>query len=123
MLKSNDIIAEVERKVAYFPNEKIRRLSNEIIYFYHKYGTINIADFITYISFNAELFDLVKTILKLNLKSDYTKEEIADYIKVINNYNRTSKINNLMSKLKEEIDPIKQSKILKEIMEIRGVKS
>jgi DNA primase len=123
MLRNSDIITTVSEKVAYFPDEKIRMLSNEIIYYYHKYGTINIADFITYISLNNDLFEVVKEIINMNLKSDYTKEEIEDYIKVVNNYTKEFKINDLKIKLKQEIDPIKQAKILKEIMRIRGVKS
>jgi DNA primase len=122
MLKNSDIITKVEEKVAYFPDEKVRMLSNEIIYYYHKYGTITIADFITYISLNNDLFELVKDIIHMNLKSDYTDEEINDYIKVVNNYNKEAKINKLKIKLKQEVDPIKQAEILKEIMKIRGVR-
>ncbi len=122
MLKNSDIIAHVEKKVSYFPTEELRMLSNEIIYYYHKYGTLEIADFITYISLHNNLFELVKEILNMNLKDKYTIEEINDYIKVINSYNKDNQINKLNIKLKEETDPLKQAKILKEIMELRGVK-
>lgn len=34
----------VENRVGYFPDKNIRELSNEIIYYFHKYGIINVAD-------------------------------------------------------------------------------
>jgi len=69
------------------------------------------------------LFELVKNILNMNLKDNYTEEEIKDYIKVVNSYSKDNQINKLKLKLKEETDPLKQAKILKEIMELRGEKS
>ena len=122
MLKNSDIIAYVEKRLAYIPNEKIRMLYNEIIYYYHKYGTLEIADFISYVSVNSDLIDVVKNILLLGIKQEYSKEEIDDYIKVINGYNKEEKIGKLKLALKQEVDPIKQATILKEIMEIRGVR-
>lgn len=122
MLKNSDIIAYIEGKLAYIPDDKMRMLYNEIIYYYHKYGTLEIADFITYISLNNDLIEIVKKILLLDIKQGYSKEEIDDYIKVVNGYNKEAKIDRLKLELKQEIDPIKQATILKEIMEIRGVR-
>ena len=78
MFKDNMVINMVENKVGYFPTKNIRELSNEIIYYFHKYGIINVADFISYIS---------------------DKEEILKTLK----------------------DPLKQAKIIEEIMKLRGV--
>lgn len=120
MLKNDDVINMVENKVGYFPNKNIRELSNEIIYYFNKYGIINVADFISYIYEREEVLKTLKEIIALNLKEDFKKEEIEDYIFVVNDYHREEKINNLKMKLKEEKDPLKQAEISKEIMEIRG---
>ena len=58
--------------------------------------------------------------IELNNK-DYINE-IEDYIYVIKDYLRNIKIKELENNLKQEVDPIKQSQILSEIMRIRGVK-
>ena len=97
-------------------------LSNEIIYYFHKYGIINVADFISYISFNEELLSTLKEILAMDIKEDFLIEEINDYISVINEYHKKVKIDSLNKKLKEEKDPLKQADISLEIMKIRGVK-
>ena len=122
MLKDAKVINLVEHKISYFPTDKIRFLSNEIISFYHKYGTFDLADFISFINNKKELFDIFKEITNMNLKSDYTKEEIEDYIYVISNYPKEVRIKELEENMKKETDPFKQVEILNKIMELKGVK-
>lgn len=120
MLKDERVINMVEKRVGYFPTKNIRQLSNEIIYYFHKYGIINVADFISYISDREEILGTLKDILAMNIKEDFKIEEIEDYIFVINEYHKEVKINDLNKRLKEEKDPLKQAKISEEIMKIRG---
>ena len=122
MVRDNRIIDLVESEITYFPDETIRMLSNEIIYFYHKYGVFNIADFITYISDKEELVKVFNEVMSMALKEKYFKEEITDYIKLINSYPVNKKTEELNKRLKEEQDPIKQANILMEILTLKGVK-
>lgn len=80
MLKDDRVINMVEKKVGYFPDKNIRELSNEIIYYFHKYGIINVADFISYISSRNEILNTLKEILAMNIKEDFLIDEIEDYI-------------------------------------------
>ena len=121
MLKDDRVINMVENRVGYFPDKNIRELSNEIIYYFHKYGIINVADFISYISDKEEILKTLKDIFALNIKDDFQEKEIEDYIFVVNEYHKEVKINDLNEKLKEEKDPLKQAKIIEEIMKLRGV--
>ena len=122
MLKDDRVINMVEKRIGYFPDKNIRELSNEIIYYFHKYGIINVADFISYISDKEEILKTLKDIFAMNIKDDFQEREIEDYIFVVNEYHKEVKINDLNKKLKEEKDPLKQAKISLEIMKIRGVK-
>lgn len=122
MLKSDDVVKQVENNISYFPTMEIRFLSNEIICFYHKYGKIDVADFISFISSKEELLKVLYEILNMNLKDEYTNLEIEDYIIVIKKYFKKSKISKLEKSLKEENDPLKQAEILSEIMAVKGVK-
>ena len=122
MIRDRQIINLVENKITYFPDESIRILSNEIIYFYHKYGTFNIADFITHISSKDGVVKIFNEIITMDLKEKYSKEEINDYIELINSYPVSKKTDELNRKLKEEQDPIKQANILMEILTLKGVK-
>lgn len=120
MIKDNRVLNMVEKRVGYFPTPSVRQLSNEIIYYYHKYGTIEVADLISYIAEREELLGTLKEILTQKLKEDFQIEEIEDYIFVINEYHKKEKIAKLNKELKEEKDPLKQAKISEEIMKIRG---
>lgn len=123
MLKDEKIISLVEKQISFFPNDTIRMLINEITYYYHKYGILNIADFISYIYSKEESIQkLLNEIITMNKSENYTEEEINDYIKLINSYPVKKKEVDLKSKLKEEKDPIKQAKILSEILSLKGVK-
>ena len=120
MLKDEKVITEVEDNVIFFPDTNVRNLANEIIYFYHKYDTFKIADFISYVSDKEEEINLLNEIINMNINEKYKPEEITDYIKVVNDYPIKRKEKELNDKLKEEKDPIKKAKILSEIMALKG---
>lgn len=122
MLRSADVLTLVEHNISYFPTMEIRYLSNEIIDFYHKYGKIDVADFISFISSREELLKVLYEIINMDMKNEYTNLEIEDYISVIKKYFKKSKISKLEKSLKEETDPLKQAQILSEIMAVKGVK-
>ena len=121
MTVSPEIIDNVTKKVIMIMDDKKRRLFNELIYYYHKYGDIVIADFITYLNTKTDVFDVFEEIFNMNLKKDYTMEEIDDYIKCVNEFYQLDKIDKLKLELNTETDPMEQANILMEIMKIRGV--
>ena len=123
MIKSPDVVLKAEDTVSMILDDKKRRLFNEIIAYYHKYGKLIVADFITYLETETNVADTFQNIFTLNLKSTYTKEEIEDYIKCINYYYKKNIIDKLNEDLKKEPDPMKQASIIAEMMKIRGVKN
>lgn len=122
MLKDNKVISQVEKKVTFFPDANTRSLANEIIYCYHKYGVLKIADFISYIANNEEELKLFNEIINIKTSSEYNPLEIEDYIKVINSFPIKKKINELEEKMKDEKEPLEKAKILNEILSLKGVK-
>lgn len=123
MIVSGQVVNMAENSVSMIIDNKKRRLFNEIIYFYHKYGELIIADFITYLTMKTDVADTFESIISKSLKKEYTIEEIEDYIKCINECYKKSIIDKLKLDLSREPDPMKQANILKEIMKIRGVKT
>ena len=119
MLNKQDIIDMVEDEHLVFPTEALRALESEIVYFYHKYGFINEADFYTYLTPKGELLNLLNEVLEMDLKTVVTKEELFDYFKVIREYNLKRTIANLEEKIKNETDPITQVKYAEEIRKLR----
>jgi len=123
MLASVEVIKEVENKIIYFPDDLIRFLYNEIESFYNKYGIISVSSFISFISNKKDLLNMLNKIISYVDKEEYTKEEISDYINVVNRYLKKEKVSILEKQLRNEIDPIKKAEILNKIMEVKGVKS
>ena len=123
MIESPDVTEYAEKKISMILDDKKRRLFNEIIYYNRHYGQIIPADFITYLTTNTDVSDTFEEIFTLNLKKEYTTEEIDDYIKCINYYYQKNIIDKLKEDLKKETDPMKQAGIISEMMRIRGVKN
>lgn len=80
---------------------------------------------VAYIEKQLKYYDII---LPKKFKYNNTMREIyerdhniEDYIFVVNEYHKEVKINDLNKKLKEEKDPLKQAKIIEEIMKLRGV--
>ena len=121
MTRSGEVVDRAENNVTMILDDKKRMLFNEMIYYYHKYGELIIADFITYLVTSTTVYDTFNDIFNMNLKSNYTMEEIDDYISVVNEYVREDKIKKLEQKLKIETDPMKQASISMEITKLRGV--
>ncbi|MBQ6494652.1 MAG: DNA primase [Bacilli bacterium] len=121
MAVAPSIIDKSEKKVIMILDDKKRRLFNELIYYYHKYNNIIIADFVTYLNTKTDVADTFMEILNLNLKKEYTEEEIEDYIKCINEEYQNKRIEKLNIELSTEKDPMKQAKISMEISKLKGV--
>ena len=80
MLKDEKVINMVESQITFFPDTNLRTLANEMIHYYHLYGILNVADFISYISNNEEISKTFSEIINMRIKEEYIPEEIEDYI-------------------------------------------
>ena len=119
MIKSKEVISIYNKNVCFMPTAKYRYLAQEIGYFYKEYKYFDIADFFSYIADNDEMIQTIGEIQKLNLKEEYTLEEIEDYINVIKEYNINYECRRLMDKMKKETDPIEKAKIAEKIKEMK----
>ena len=118
--KDSKVILQYEAKKIYLPTEKYRFLVRQICAFYQKYGNIDVADFLTFIAEDKEMIKALGEITSRDLKETYTKEEIEDYIRCIDEYNRNLEINNLKQKMKESIDYAEKIELAKKIAFLNG---
>ena len=119
MLNNDWVLSQVERERLIFPNEETRILSSEIIYYYKKYGIINVADFYTYIQDKESILNLLNSILAGNYNEMTTKEELFEYFKVVRDYGINQEIKRLTNLMKKEVDPLEQAKIVEKIRRLR----
>ncbi len=118
MLIDSKYIKIYQNKIGYFEDKIYRNIANEIVYYNEKYGKINIADFISYITSNQELYEVVLEIID-TYEENISLEEFEKYILVINQKMDEIKIKKLKEQIKKEMDVNKQKKLLEEIAEIK----
>jgi len=119
MLNNVDVIKTYQSKVKFLNIEKYRLLAKEINYFYKDNGYISEADIVSLLRNNKELSETLNEIMALPLKEEYSKEEIEDYVLLINE----TKINNQIERCKLEIkrtnDIERRKELLFEITELK----
>lgn len=119
MLNNDWVVSQVEKEKIIFPSEISRVLASEIIYYYKTYGTINVADFYTYVQDKEDILILLNSILADKYSEKTTKEELFLYFQVINDYRRNQEIKRLTTLMKKEVDPLEQAKIVEKIRKLR----
>lgn len=119
MLTNDWVISEVEREKLLISDLDVRILVKEIIYYYKKYGSVTIADFITYLSDKSELLISLNSIISCSYSDQLDKETLYLYFRVIREDSLNRQIKVLEKKLKEELDPKRQAMIGNEIRALR----
>lgn len=119
MLNNDWVITQVEKERLIFPTEVMRTINSEIIYYYKKYGNINVADFYTYVQDKENILMFLNKVLAGNYNETTSKDELFLYFKVIREYSLTQEIKRLTNLMKKEIDPLEQAKIAEKIRKLR----
>ncbi len=119
MLNNDWIITQVERERLIFPLEVMRTTCSEIIYYYKKYGMINVADFYTYVQDKENIINFLNNILASDYLETTDKEELFLYFKVVREYSTKCEIKRLTDLMRKEVDPIEQAKIVEKIRKLR----
>lgn len=119
MLRYDEVIDLYQRKVTYMPTERYRFFAREISCYYKENHTMNLADFISFLAGDDQNLEVLKEINLLNLKEEYTKEEIEDYIHAILEYNIDVEIQRLQTEMKKTDDKMEKAKIGEQIVELK----
>ena len=113
------VIRKFEKENVRLMTQELRYLASEISYYYRKYGTINMADFYTYLTDKEELLVVYNFIISLDYEEEVNVKAIEDYISVIKEYNVRQEIKRLSDLVKKENDPIEKAKIAERIRLLR----
>ncbi len=119
MLFNERAIKLYESKKLFFINSSIRALAGEISYYYHNYGTINIADFYTYLNDKKELLATYNDVINLNLNEEVLDATLNEYVEVISDYNIKEEIRRLEEELRKEPNELEKAKIAERIRKLR----
>lgn len=122
MLDNKEVVKMYEKRITFIPTDKYRKLAREINYFCKQNGHINTADLMTFEKDNLDILNTINEIISLDLKENYSIEEIEDYIKTIKEYNLKNETNRLKDEIRKETDPIKKAEIAQKIIDIKKMK-
>lgn len=107
-----------QKKLGTFDNKTYRNIANEILYYYEKHKTINLADFITYIE-NSELKSNIMDIVNDSALDEINIDYMNEYLNSVEKCMVNNKIKELKEKLKNELDADKKLKIVQKISELK----
>ena len=119
MLTNNDIISTVKNENLLITESVDRMLLQEIIYYYEMYGSISIADFMTYLSDKEELLNRLNEIVSGRYSDNVDSETLNLLFKCIKENGVMKQIKYLEKKMGEELDPVKQAEIGNQIAALR----
>jgi DNA primase len=119
MLRHKEVIRLFDESDVFIPAQEYRYLACEIVSFYNKYQSIDIADFMAYLEDKKELLNTLSKIMFLPLPEDYVREEIDDYIKVLNEYTVDLEIKRLEELMKNTTSVIDKANIVNKIIQLK----
>lgn len=92
MLIAPEVINIYDKKITHIPDDNFRHLGFQISAFYKQNGYIDVSDLITEVNDDDETVKTIGQVVSLNLKDEYTLDEIEDYLNNIKEYNDLKKI-------------------------------
>ena len=113
MLKDEKVIRMYNKKATHIATDRYRHLAFQISFFLKQHGYINVADLLTELRDDKESIDTIGEITNLNLKDNYSIEEIDDYLTNIIEYNDKKASKKYKSDLIQEVDLQKKIELAK----------
>lgn len=117
MMNNPKFIRKYKIELNYFPEEKYKLIANDILAYKEINGEFDIADFMTYIN-DLEYKEDIYRILN-DYQDKILPEEFDNFVAIINNWIRESKIDKLKEQLKNETDVKKQEELNDLIIKIK----
>ena len=120
MFVSKECLEEYDSGKINFLNEDERFLASEISYYRHKYNTVNIADFYTYLNSNEKLRKVLDRVLELDYPDELHEKDLESYIATLKEFQVKEEIKKLKSKLKDEVEVAKQVELMNRIKDLKN---
>ena len=119
MLNNEWVIDEVKKAKLNILDNDYRITVTEIIYYYDTNGSINLADFYTYINDREDTKKVIDEVINNKLPEVIEKEVLYDYFEVIRDYCKKKEIDRLNDLISKEVDPLEQAKLAEKIRILR----
>lgn len=119
MMNDGSYIKSFSKQLGFFDSKLHRGISNIIMYYYEKHKTISLAEFISYISNNNELYDDIMAIINNNADMELNDDFFMENIKAIKKAGIESEIKKIKQEIKTELDINKKVKLATRLAELK----
>ena len=119
MISNGKYIKQFITQLGVFPEKWQRNIVNEIRYFYDKNKTINIADFISYLSDKVEMQKVIMDIVSKYGDLEITDELFSEYIKAERKILINNEIKEIKKNLKNERDINKKIELGEQLTKLK----
>ena len=108
-----------KNRLGYFKEKKERMLASEIVYYNTVHNNINIADFLTYMMPQEELFAFINEIISENNNTIVSLDEFNSCVDVVLKILKKDEIVELKEKIKQELDVNKKLELIAKLTELK----
>ena len=119
MMNDASYIKSFTKQLGYFETKLHRGISNIIMYYYEKHKSISLAEFISYISNNNELYDDIMAIINSSSDMELTDDFFMENIYAVKKAGIEEEIKKIKKELKEELDINKKVKLATRLAELK----
>ena len=119
MMNDGSYIKSFLKQLGYFETKLHRGISNIIIYYFEKHKTISLAEFISYISSNNELYDEIMEIINNNSDMELSDDFFMENVNALKKVSRDEEIKKIKREIKEELDINKKVKLATRLAELK----
>ena len=112
-------ISIYKNRLGYFKEKKERMLASEIVYYNTVHNNINIADFLTFLIPQEELYNYVNEIISENNYTVVSLEEFNSCVDVVLKILKKDEIETLKNKIKQELDVNKKVELIAKLTELK----
>lgn len=119
MLNDAKYIELFEKNLGFFKNKTYRSIANEIIYFYSKYGSIDMSSFITYIESKEYIYNDVMAIIKEVKFLELEEASFKEFIKIAKEEAIKIEIKEIKEQIKNELDNEQITKLAEKLLELK----
>jgi len=119
MMNDGSYIKSFLKQLGYFETKLHRGISNVIIYYFEKNKAISLAEFISYISNNNELYDDIMEIINNNSDMELSDDFFMENIRAVKKASLEEEIKRVKKELKEELDISKKVKLATRLTELK----
>lgn len=119
MMNDASYIKSFSKQLGFFESKLHRGISNIIMYYYEKHKTISLAEFISYISNNNELYGDIMEIINNNADMELNDDFFMENINAVKKASVEAEIKKIKQELKAELDISKKVKLATRLAELK----